>query len=177
MSASSSSAASRDRPVPEVFVGVGSNTHPRVYLETGVAMMRERFGELRLSSVYRNQAVGFEGQDFYNLVAAFDSDRPANELAAELREIEDRCDRDRSLPKYGPRTLDLDLLLYGDAVASEAHALELPREEILKRSYILRPMAELRPHLLHPVAGRDYAALWAEFDRDSHPLVEVELKL
>ncbi|MCZ6561014.1 MAG: 2-amino-4-hydroxy-6-hydroxymethyldihydropteridine diphosphokinase, partial [Gammaproteobacteria bacterium] len=96
--------------------------------------------------------------------------------AAELRTIEDLCQRDRSLPRYAPRTLDLDLLLSGDAVLSDA-GLVLPRPEILQRSYILKPMADLRPDMLHPSAQLSFAKLWQCFDAASHPLHLVNLAL
>lgn len=160
----------------EAFVGIGSNIEPQRFLGAGIRLLRERFGPVELSPVYRNSAVGFDGDDFFNLVAGFSSAREPLDLAAELRVIEDCCQRDRSLPRYAPRTLDLDLLLYGDAIFSLA-GLELPRPEVLKRSYILRPMADLRPEMLHPAAKLSFAELWQSFDRASHPLHKVAMVL
>lgn len=162
--------------MPEIFVGVGSNTEPEIHLARGIALLRERFSELELSPVYRNAAVGFSGQDFYNLVLAFASDAGPLQLAEELRLIEDRCGRDRSLPRMGPRTLDLDLLLYGDAQI-RLPGLELPRHEILQRSYILKPMADLRPQFLYPGTVTSFAELWHRFDRSGHPLHKVAIAL
>ena len=162
--------------VTEAFVGIGSNTEPERFLSAGIRMLRERFGSLELSPVYRNSAVGFDGDDFFNLVAGFSSAREPLDLTADLRMIEDRCRRDRSLPRYAPRTLDLDLLLYGDAIFS-IDGLKLPRPEVLKRSYILKPMADLRPDMLHPVGKLSFAELWQRFDAASHPLHRVDLVL
>ncbi len=163
-------------PVAEAFIGVGSNIEPQRFLGAGIRMLRERFGPLELSPVYRNSAVGFDGDDFFNLVAAFSTVREPLDLAADLRMIENRCLRDRSLPRYAPRTLDLDLLLYGDAMFSVA-GLELPRPEILRRSYILKPMADLRPDMLHPAGKLSFAELWQRFDAASHPLHKVAMVL
>lgn len=162
--------------MPETFVGIGSNTEPQRFLPSGIALLRERFGPLELSPIYQNTAVGFAGDDFFNLVAGFSSDREPLDIAAELRTIEDLCQRDRSLPRYAPRTLDLDLLLYGDAVISDA-GLVLPRPEVLQRAYILKPMADLRPDMLHPSAQLSFANLWQDFDATSHPLHLVHMEL
>ena len=160
----------------EAFVGIGSNIEPRRFLSAGIRLLRERFDSLELSPVYRNSAVGFDGDDFFNLVAGFSSAREPLDLAADLRAIEDRCQRDRSLPRYAPRTLDLDLLLYGDALFS-IDGLEIPRPEILQRSYILKPMADLRPDMLHPAGKLSFAELWQRFDAASHPLHRIEMHL
>jgi 2-amino-4-hydroxy-6-hydroxymethyldihydropteridine diphosphokinase len=162
--------------MPEVFVSVGSNTEPRRFLAEGVALMRERFGAIDLSPVYKNSSVGFDGEDFYNLVAVFENDQTPQTLAGDLRLIEDQCQRDRSLPRHAPRTLDLDLLLYGDAVISEK-GLEIPRPEILQRSYVLKPLADLRPTMLHPGREQSYGDLWKHFDTGRHPLQRVSLPL
>lgn len=160
----------------EAFVGVGSNIQPQRFLSAGIRLLRERYGSVELSPVYRNSAVGFDGDDFFNLVAGFSSTREPLDLATELRMIEDRCRRDRSLPRYSPRTLDLDLLLYGDTMIRVA-GLELPRPEVLKRSYILKPLADLRPDMLHPAGKLSFAELWQRFDAASHPLHEVAMVL
>ncbi len=160
----------------ETFVGIGSNIEPQRFLSAGIRLLRERFGTVELSPVYRNTAVGFVGDDFFNLVASFSSVREPLDLAADLRLIEDSCRRDRSLPRYSPRTLDLDLLLYGDAMFC-VDGLELPRPEVLKRSYILKPMADLRPDMLHPAGKLSFAELWQHFDAASHPLHKVDMVL
>ncbi len=162
--------------MPEAFVGIGSNTEPQRFLPAGIALLRERFGPLELSPIYQNTAVGFAGDDFFNLVAGFSSDQEPLALAAELRTIEDLCQRDRSLRRYAPRTLDLDLLLYGDAVFSAA-GLVLPRPEVLQRAYILKPMADLRPNMAHPSAQQSFSKLWQGFDTTSHPLQRVNMEL
>ena len=156
----------------EVFVGVGSNVEAEKHVRAAVGLMRERFGALKLSPVYRNRAVGFEGEDFLNLVAVLDTSLEIAQLSAALDEIEVRCGRQRGAARFAPRTLDLDLLLYGDAVSEKP---ELPRKEILRYDFVLKPLADLAPAHRHPLMGRSYAELWAEFKDQQGAMTPVDL--
>ena len=156
----------------EVFVGIGSNVEPEQHVRMAVALLRERFGKLRLSPVYRNRAVGFEGQDFLNLVAAFDTLLGVTESGTALDEIEVRCGRQRGAARFAPRSLDLDLLLYGDELSEQP---PLPRPEILRYDFVLKPLADLAPSRQHPVTGRSYAEHWAEFKDRQGKLIPVDL--
>ena len=158
--------------MPEVFVGAGSNIEPRQHLGAGLRALAEHFVLLRLSPVYRNSAVGFEGEDFLNLVIAFETAAPVGEVAAVLAGIEAANGRTRGEAKFAPRSLDLDLLLYGD-VAGMVDGIELPRDEITRYAFVLKPLADLVPDRAHPVLGRSYADLWEEFDDTRHPLERV----
>ena len=146
-----------------VYVSIGTNVDREANLSGGLAALSERFGRLAVSTVYECPAVGFEGDAFLNAVAGFDSDEPVVEVQAALHAIENRFGRDRSRPKYSPRTLDLDLLLYGDRILREGR-LVLPRPEIDKVAFVLGPLAELAGDRLHPVHREPFTALWARFD-------------
>lgn len=146
-----------------VYVSIGTNVDRDANLRGGLGALRDRFGPLAVSTIYECPAVGFEGEDFLNGVAGFDCDEPIAEVHAALRAIEDRFGRDRSQPKYSPRTLDLDLLLYGDVVLRDG-ALVLPRPEIEKVAFVLGPLAELVGDRPHPVHGEPFTALWARFE-------------
>ena len=112
--------------MPRVYLSLGSNIDREANLRSAISLLRERYGELTISSVYENQAVGFEGDDFYNLVVGLDTGEPVEQLNAWLAEVENQHGRDRSAPKFGPRTLDIDLLLYDDLVYRNGK-LSLPR--------------------------------------------------
>lgn len=151
-----------------VFVSIGSNIDRENNIRGGVAVLREHFGELRLSTVYESEAVGFAGDPFYNLAASFETDAAPEEVVAVLRAIEDRFGRMRTGPRFSSRTLDIDLLLYGDAVFEQP--VVIPREEITRNAFVLLPLAELAPDQVHPHTGKTYRRLWQEFDRTSQPL-------
>ena len=131
------------------YVGIGSN------LEDPVRQVRDAFRELdtlphtRLvnkSSLYRSAPVGYAAQpEFVNAVAQLETGLPAERLLAELQEIEARHGRRRSFAN-APRTLDLDVLLYGDAVLS-LPALTIPHPRMQERAFVLKPLIEISPEL------------------------------
>jgi 2-amino-4-hydroxy-6-hydroxymethyldihydropteridine diphosphokinase len=156
-----------------VFVGLGSNVDRERSVRTGVAELRNRFGSLELSPVYENPAVGFTGDSFYNLVAAFETDLPPAAVDDILHDIEARHGRVRDSGSFAPRTLDLDLLLYGDLVARQG-SVRVPREDIVRYAFVLRPLADLAGEMRHPVTGRTFREMWAEC-REAGNLKQVEL--
>lgn len=153
----------------QVYVAAGSNVDPVTNLALASRELRRLFPDVRFSSWYRNRAVGFEGADFINLVAGFTSALPVHGVVGQLQAIETLCGRPRGAPRWAPRTMDLDVLLYGQLVCDEPR-LKLPRPDLLKRAYMLGPMAELAPEIVHPTAGRTMAELWQAFDQAAHPL-------
>lgn len=157
-----------------VYIGVGSNIDAKQNIRNGIHALRERFGELFISPVYESEAVGFTGDNFYNLVIGFDSDETYDDLTAALHEIETRFGRKRNTGHMSSRTLDLDLLLYGDLVIEEDN-LKLPRGDITEYAFVLKPLAELAGNLLHPVLKRSYRDLWSTFDRSDQKLWRVDL--
>lgn len=157
-----------------VYVAAGSNVEPVRRLRQALALLRERFPGLVCSRAYANEAVGFQGEDFINLVVGFDSDLPLDALLASLRDVETACGRPRDAAKWAPRSMDLDVLLVGD-VTGEYPGLKLPRPDLVRRAFMLGPLAEIAPDLRHPTDGRTIGALWAAFDQAAHPLVAVDL--
>ena len=156
-----------------VYIAAGSNVEPERNLTRAVNELRREFPGVRFSSWYRNRAVGFEGEDFINFVAGFTTDLPLQEVLARLHAIETLCGRPREAPRWAPRSMDLDVLLYDDVVCEEPR-LKLPRPDLLKRAYMLGPLAELAPDLVHPTAKLTIRELWQRFDRAAHPLQTVK---
>lgn len=157
-----------------VFVAAGSNVDPIRHLHAALDALARRYPGLCCSAAYRNPAAGFAGEDFVNLVVGFDTDDDVRAVLARLHEAEATCGRARDAPKWAPRSMDLDILLHGDAVVTEP-GLVLPRPDLVRRAYMLGPMAELAPDLRHPTLGRTMAELWTAFDRDAHPMRRVDL--
>lgn len=146
-----------------VYISIGSNIGRATNLRAGLAALHARFGPLVVSTIYECPAVGFDGDPFYNCVAGFDSDERVGTVHAELHAIEDRFGRDRSQPKFSSRTLDLDLLLYGDRVMREGR-LVLPRPDIDEVAFVLAPLAELAGDRVHPARQETFTELWARFE-------------
>ena len=162
--------------VARAYVSIGSNIEREKNVRAAVAALRRRFGALQLSQVYENRPIGFEGENFYNLVAGFDTDDPPDSVAAALHEIEQRQGRVRGHTRFSPRTLDLDLLLYDDLVRDD-EALRLPRDEIREYACVLGPLAELAPHMRHPETGETFAQMWARFPQSRQPLTPILLDI
>lgn len=158
-----------------VYVSIGSNIDRGENIRGGVADLRAHFGELTLSTVYESESVGFDGDNFYNLVAAFDTAEAVLAVARALHEIENAHGRTREGPRFSSRTLDIDMLLYDDLVMHKGK-LELPRDEITKNAFVLWPLAEIAPELKHPVLKQTYAELWTAFDKDKQPLWPVSFE-
>lgn len=167
-----------ERRVPEgplqVYVAAGSNVSPVDSLVKALAALRERFPDLAVSPAYRNAAVGFEGEDFINLAVGFTTRLPLAGLLAELHAVEALCGRGRDEPKWAKRRMDLDVLLYGDLVG-EFPGAKLPRPDLVRRAFMLGPLADIAPHAVHPTLGVTIAELWSRFDRAAHPMQPVAL--
>jgi len=150
--------------MPDVFLSIGSNIEREKHIPSALKELEERVGSLTVSSIYESEAVGFEGARFYNLVAGFFTELPVSDIAKILSEIESNHGRTRNCKKFSSRTLDIDLILYGDAVLQEGK-LTLPREDITRYAFVLEPLAEIAPNRKHPVIGESYGELWAKFDK------------
>lgn len=156
-----------------VFIGIGSNIDRDRNIRNAVRHLTDKFGRLILSSIYESPAWGFAGDNFYNLVAGVDTCLDLPSLATGLRHIEYVCGRRRHEGRFLSRTLDLDLLLYGDLVRHD-DTFDLPRQDILQFAFVLCPLAEVAAADRHPELGRTYAELWREFDAGEKQLWPVD---
>jgi len=158
----------------EVFVSLGSNMEPEKNLNLAMEALTARFGAICRSSVYRNQAVGFEGEPFLNLVIGFSTGESAHQVNEALHEIEAQFGRVRGDEKFAPRTLDMDLLVYGDAVIKRDD-LVVPRPELSEYAFMLQPLAELAGHKRDPISGAPWQKVWANADLGAHEMILVDI--
>jgi 2-amino-4-hydroxy-6-hydroxymethyldihydropteridine diphosphokinase len=138
--------------------------------------LRGRFGELVLSPVYQSTALGFDGDDFLNLVAGLQTDLSPDDLLLHIESIHALAGRVRGPDRYTSRPIDIDLLLYGDLVDADP-LLRLPRRDVLVYSFVLRPLAEIAPNFIHPETRRSISEHWRDFDAGCHPLTPVDVIL
>ncbi len=153
----------------QCFVSIGSNINKAKNIKSALNALCEMFGVLDISPICETPAVGFEGDDFYNLVVSFDSEFPAHAIFEKLREIEFAHGRELNSQKFSPRQLDLDLLLYGNAIVND-EKLKLPRSDIENYTFVLQPLANLAPDLIHPILKKSYGEML-----QSHVLIESTL--
>lgn len=148
-----------------VYISIGSSIEREKHVLCALDALHEWFGELLLSPVYESEAVGFVGESFLNLVVGVDTGLGVGELSVRFKQLEADNGRRRDVPKFSGRTLDLDILTYDDQVG-QIDGVELPRGEILKNAFVLKPLADIAPEDRHPVCGKSYSELWQFYDRD-----------
>jgi 2-amino-4-hydroxy-6-hydroxymethyldihydropteridine diphosphokinase len=142
-----------------VYLSLGSNVEPEENLRAAIAELRARFGDIVVSTAYRYPAVGFEGPDFLNLAVGIDTGLDAGALNDWLHALEDRHGRRRDVPRYSSRTLDVDIVLFGDRVLKGAANLEVPRPELMQ-TFVLQPLADIAADVPHPISGTTIGELW-----------------
>ena len=157
----------------QVYLSVGSNQEPRKHVAMALEAINALFSPIEFSSVYESVAVGFEGDNFFNLVVGFETELPLTELDERLDQIEQDCGRKRGGERFASRTMDLDLLVYGDHVCHDEH-WDIPRGEITRYAFVLKPLAELAPDFLHPESGLSFSQLWETSDFSGQDLWRVE---
>lgn len=157
----------------EVFVSIGSNTHPKKHVISAVNALAKYYNEVAVSSIYESAPVGFAGANFYNLVAMFYTKDSINDVIRSLKEIENNHGRLRSVAKYSDRTLDIDLLLF-DNVTGEFSGNKIPREDITQYAFVLCPLAELAGEKIHPKFRKSFKQMWDDFDKTKQIIWPVE---
>ena len=152
--------------MPQVFVSIGSNIDRERKIAQALQRLEAHYGPLRRSGLYESPAWGFEGAAFYNMVVAFDTADSPHEINRELANIEEQLERVRGKDRLVSRTIDLDVLLFGDQVLEDG-ALSLPRAEIVEHEFVLGPRAEICGELKHPVLGVSFAQLWQQWQAEN----------
>jgi len=143
-----------------LHLNIGSNQNRRINIRLALNKLKSNFTDITVSSIFESPAEGFVGSNFYNVGVNAKTKNNINEVVGILHDIENSLGRDRSLPKFSSRIIDLDLVLYNDAIDED---LKVPRRDILKYAFVLAPLAELNPEDIHPQKGISFLNLWEEF--------------
>lgn len=158
-----------------IYLSLGSNVDRHKNITAALDALAALLGDLQISSVYESKSVGFDGSNFFNLVVGAHTTLSIVELSETLKRIEDNSGRKRNGSKFSPRTLDIDILTYGDFVGVESD-IELPRAEITKNAFVLLPLSEIAPDGLHPQLQKNYRDLWLDYDRASQSLWVIDFE-
>jgi 2-amino-4-hydroxy-6-hydroxymethyldihydropteridine diphosphokinase len=156
----------------QVYIGLGSNVDRDKHTRAGLERLQQVFGELILSNVYESEAIGFAGTHFYNLAVGVSTDLTLKQVCQQLKTIERQNGRQSAEKKFSPRTLDLDLLLYDDLVTSVD--VELPRAEIEHNAFVLLPLSEIAPDVMHPLRKQSIAEMWHCYDKSKQKLWKID---
>jgi len=160
----------------EVFLSIGSNINPEENLQLACRELKKTFHNIQASSVYRNKPIGFLGNDFLNMVVKVKSTLNPNEILDYLRGLEASTGRDIGTGSFDSRTLDIDMILFGDLVHPEK-PFKIPRNDIESYSFVLCPLAEIEPYGIHPLLGKTFKDLWEDFDQEEHLLEKISLDI
>ena len=160
----------------QVFFGVGSNLNPEKNIPIAIAEFRRFFGKIRVSPVYQNKAFGFKGKDFLNLIVACDTEKEISKLQNFIEDVHALSGRKRGSHKFLSRTLDVDLLIYDSLILDEKR-IKIPRDDILRYSFVLKPLADIAPDLIHPITNRPVIDHWRSMDKTQHPLTLINMDL
>jgi len=161
-----------------VYAGLGSNVDKEKNIPAGLNTLATYFSPLVVSMVYESEPLGFDGDNFYNLVVGFDTDLSASEVVRIFKSIESSSGRmpasRNASPKTISHTLDIDLLLFGDLIQHDDQ-IDVPRSDITQYSFVICPLAEIAGDFKHPETGLSLADMWQSFEKDSHQLNPVTL--
>lgn len=157
----------------QIFISIGSNINKKHYIKAALAILPQYFDNVIYSSVFESESVGFEGNNFYNLVAAATTNLPLEEVCARLKQIEREHGRTPADKKFSPRTLDLDLLFFDEVICDTP--AQLPRDEITKNAFVLWPLAEIASDFIHPTVNLSIGELWQNYNKNKQKLWKVEI--
>ncbi len=154
------------------YIGIGSNIDRETHIQQAIELLAQLGDGIKLSTIYQSEALGFKSESFYNLVVEIKTALNLKDFSLALREIEFHCGRGSQAQKFEARTIDLDILLFGEQVSAQRP--QLPRPDIYRYPFVIQPLYELCPELIIPDDGRTIRQIWLQA-KDLHLLTEVKL--
>ena len=158
----------------KVYVGIGSNIDPITNIRNCIKSLKKSFTKLNLSPVYESSSMGFEGPNFYNLVAYFETMNELKSLKKILNEIESQNGRSLGEVKFSSRTLDIDILYFDDLIDNE---MNIPRSEIVKFDFVLRPLYDIAPGHVHPKTKKTHNRMLTDDNYQKMIIKKISLEL
>jgi len=159
--------------VPVLSLSIGSNIDATNNIRQAVKALRDEFNNILCSTVYESEAVGFDGDNFLNLVAVIHTNKSLGSILKFVKQLEDRLGRDRTQPKFSDRRVDVDILTYGEATGAEC-GIVLPRSEITKNAFVLLPLSEMLPEQINGDTGVSNARMWQDYDKSLQKLWPID---
>ena len=145
-----------------VYISVGSNLgdkHANCQFGINSLAVTDGIRLVKQSPFYRTEPVGYEDQDwFINGVFCIETDLTPVELLKQMQSVQDRAGRKKSMVRNGPRTLDLDILMFDDQVV-DTDTLLIPHPRMHERRFVLQPFCDISPDMIHPVLKKDMKTL------------------
>src|SRR3989338_11462833 len=137
----------------EAYISIGSNIAPKENIKKCLDMLKSEFEVIAISPMYETKPYGYENQsNFINLAVGIKTQLKSHELLKKLQEIENKLGRKRDF-RFSPRTIDLDILLYGSEIIEDKD-LTIPHKGLLERDFMLIPLADIVPDVVHPIAKK-----------------------
>lgn len=158
--------------VVKIYLGIGSNIEPEKNIVEGVKSLKALFSSLEVSPTYLAPPFGFDGDYFHNLVVCAETDLSIKEVVDALRQIEYDHGRPDQAVKFSSRSLDIDLLLFGDFVGKSGE-YKIPRSDINKFDFVLRPLQDIAGNMKHPESGETFSELWKNMCLSSNSRLEL----
>ena len=155
-----------------IYISLGSNIEPEKHMRIACDELKRQLAQAVTSPVYQSPAIGMEGADFLNAVIGGNTFLSPAGIISLLREIETAHGRVRSKNKFSDRTLDLDLLLFGELitqndVTESGFSINLPHPEITEQAYVIQPLADIAPDVKHPIRSSTISQLCQQMKTES----------
>ena len=159
----------------KVYIGIGSNIDKHLHIPKVLQELQDKFNELEISPIYQTSAIGFEGEDFYNLVVGLTTNLSPVEMYDQLRQLEAEHDRERySENQFVSRTLDLDQLLYDDLQIDDGKIC-IPNPDIVDYVFVLKPLVDIAPEVIHPALQLSMQQIWQQSKFNISELKQIAL--